>query len=57
MIARDMVLCPRCGSRVDRLYDLPAEVTVDAGSRHTAVPLGAGGTRACRWCLHEVTEG
>jgi hypothetical protein len=52
-----MVLCPRCGNRVDRLYDLPAEVTVDAGSRHTAVPLGAGGTRACRWCLHEVTEG
>ena len=57
MVPIGMAPCPRCGNRVDELHDLPAEVTVDGGGRRTTGPLGPGGTRACRWCLHEVTEG
>lgn len=52
-----MVNCPRCGNRVERLYDLPVEsLRGDLRERRTTT-VGDGSGIACQACRNEVIEG
>jgi hypothetical protein len=52
-----MVECPRCGGRVEQLHRLPAEALAGPAAGRSGSDARTSDHRACRWCLHELTEG
>lgn len=51
-----MPRCPRCDSKTDQLHPIPREAVAETATPRSAEEAATAG-KACRWCIHEITEG